>query len=165
MIRPVNAFAAALTAVAIGGLAIGPVSARERVKVGTLACDISPGLGLIIGSQKQVACTFTPSRRGPREAYVGKINKIGLDIGATTGGELAWAVYAPTTRRHGALAGRYGGASAEVTVGLGAGANVLVGGSNRTITLQPISVQGQAGLNLAVGIAGLELYPARHAAR
>ena len=74
---------------------------------------------------------------------------------------MVWAVYAPTTRRFGALAGRYSGASAEATVGAGLGANVLIGGSNRTVTLQPVSVQGQAGLNLALGVAELELRPAR----
>src|SRR5437870_12636333 len=98
MIHPINTFTAALAAVAIGALAISPVSAKERVKAGTLACDISPGFGLIVGSQKRVACTFTPSPRGPREAYLGTINKIGLDIGGTTGGKMVWAVYAPTSR-------------------------------------------------------------------
>jgi len=104
---------------------------------------------------------FTPTRRGPREVYVGSISKFGLDLGATSGGEMIWAVYAPTTRRFGALAGHYGGATAEATVGAGVGANVLVGGSNRTIALQPVSVQGQAGLNVAAGVAGLDLRPAR----
>lgn len=166
MNKSVKIIAATVAAVAIAGLALSSASARERVKVGTLACNIAPGIGLIVGSQKQVSCMFTPSgRRGPREAYQGTINKLGVDIGATTGGAMAWAVYAPTTRRAGALAGNYGGASAEATVGLGAGANVLVGGSNRTITLQPISVQGQAGLNLAVSVTGLELHSARHASR
>ena len=104
---------------------------------------------------------FTPSEPGPREVYFGTINKFGLDIGGTVGGGMAWAVFAPTTRRFGALAGHYGGASAEATVGLGAGANVLIGGSNRTVELQPVSVQGQAGLNLAVGVASLDLQRAR----
>jgi Protein of unknown function (DUF992) len=165
MSKSVKFIAATVAAVAISGLALSPASARERVKVGTLACNISPGFGLIVASQKQLSCVFTPSGRGSREAYLGTINKVGVDIGATTGGEMAWAVYAPTTRRSGALAGRYGGASAEATVGLGAGANILVGGSNRTNALQPVSVQGQAGLNLAVGVAGLELHSARHASR
>jgi hypothetical protein len=130
-------------------------------KVGTLTCDISAGIGFIIGSQKQVTCMFTPAQGGPAEVYVGSISKFGLDIGATAGGEMVWSVYAPTSGRIAALAGNYTGASAEATVGLGLGANVLVGGSDRTVTLQPLSVQGQAGLNLAVGVAGLELRPAR----
>jgi hypothetical protein len=133
----------------------------NRTKVGTLTCDISAGIGLIITSKKDVTCMFTPSQPGPREVYTGSITKFGLDLGATAGGEMVWAVFAPTDRRFGALAGNYGGASAEATVGAGVGANVLVGGSNRTVSLQPLSVQGQAGLNLAVGVAGLDLHPAR----
>jgi uncharacterized protein DUF992 len=162
MVQFVSKFATvALATILVGGVAFGPTSAQDRVKAGTLTCDISAGIGLIIASQKQVSCIFTPSVSEPREVYLGTINKFGLDIGATAGGEMAWAVYAPTNRRFGALAGHYGGVSAEATVGLGAGANVLVGGSDRTITLQPVSIQGQGGLNLAVGVAGLELHPAR----
>ncbi len=138
-----------------------PAVAQQPTKVGTLTCDISAGIGLIVGSKKEVTCMFTPSAGGPAEVYVGSISKFGLDIGATAGGEMVWAVYAPTSGRVAALAGNYGGGSAEATLGVGLGANVLVGGSNRTVTLQPISVQGQAGLNLAVGVAGLELRPAR----
>jgi hypothetical protein len=134
---------------------------RERAKAGTLTCDISAGIGLIITSKKEVTCMFTPSQPGPREVYTGSITKFGLDLGATAGGEMVWAVYAPTNRRFGALAGHYGGASAEATVGAGLGANLLVGGNNRTVTLQPVSVQGQAGLNVAAGVAGLDLHPAR----
>jgi hypothetical protein len=104
---------------------------------------------------------FTPSQPGPREVYTGSITKFGLDLGATAGGEMVWSVYAPTNRRFGALAGHYGGASAEATVGAGVGANVLVGGSSHTVTLQPVSVQGQTGLNVAAGVAGLDLRPAR----
>ncbi len=139
-----------------------PASAQaNRTKVGTLTCDISGGIGMIIGSKKSVSCIFTPGQSGEREVYVGSITKFGLDIGATSGGEMVWGVFAPSTRGRGVLAGNYAGASAEATVGAGLGANVLVGGSNRTVALQPISVQGQAGLNLAVGVAGLELQPAR----
>jgi hypothetical protein len=140
-----------------------PVAAQPpvRAKAGTLACDISAGIGLIVTSKKEVTCMFTPAHPGPREVYVGSITKFGLDLGATAGGEMLWAVYTPTGRRFGALAGHYGGATAEATVGAGVGANVLVGGSNRTVTLQPVSIQGQAGLNLAVGVAGLDLHPAR----
>lgn len=142
---------------AIGGAAAQPV---ERVKSGTLVCDISGGIGFIIGSQKGVQCIFNPDMPGPQEIYVGVISKFGLDLGATSGGQMVWVVYAPTTRVFGALAGVYDGASAEATVGLGLGANALLGGSNRTVALQPLSVQGQGGLNLAVGVASLELRPA-----
>jgi hypothetical protein len=136
-------------------------AAPERTKVGTLDCDISGGIGLIVSSQKQVQCIFTPSTPGRQEVYQGTITKFGLDLGATTAGRMVWTVVAPTTRPRNSLAGNYAGASAEATVGAGAGANVLVGGSNRTVTLQPLSVQGQTGLNLAVGVSGLNLHPVR----
>jgi len=158
MHQRVNAIVAA--AAILGLSASAMAQAPERAKAGTLTCDISAGIGLIITSKKSVTCMFTPSQPGPREVYTGSITKFGLDLGATAGGEMVWAVYAPTSRRFGALAGHYEGASAEATVGAGLGANVLVGGSNRTVALQPVSVQGQSGLNLAVGVAGLDLHPA-----
>lgn len=161
MRRSLSTFAAVAVAAAIAMPASAVAQGRDRTKVGTLTCDISGGVGLIIASKKDVTCMFTPSQPGPREVYVGSIRKFGLDVGATSGGEMIWAVFAPSNKRFGALAGNYGGASAEATVGAGLGANVLVGGSNRTVTLQPVSVQGQSGLNLAVGVAGLELRSAR----
>jgi hypothetical protein len=154
----------AIAAIAVATALAAPLPASaqaNRIKVGTLTCDISAGIGLIITSKKNLNCIFTPSQPGAREVYTGSITKFGLDLGATSGGEMIWAVYAPTNRKFGALAGEYGGASAEATVGAGVGANVLVGGSDRTVTLQPLSVQGQTGLNLAVGVAGLALQPAR----
>ena len=132
--------------------------AAAQTKVGTLDCDISAGIGMIVASQKNVQCNFTPTTGRRPEIYQGTITKYGVDVGATSGGRMIWAVFAPTDAKlKGALAGGYAGATAEATVGAGAGANVLVGGSNRTITLQPLSVQGQTGLNLAVGVAGLSL--------
>ena len=154
----------ALTVVAFIAAVAAPTSAvaqHERTKVGTLTCDISAGIGVIIASRKDVTCMFTPSAPGPREVYVGSITKFGLDLGATSGGEMVWSVLAPSDRKFGALAGNYVGATAEATVGAGVGANALVGGSNRTITLQPVSVQAQTGLNVAAGVAGLTLRPAR----
>jgi uncharacterized protein DUF992 len=159
MNRPLIAAAALSLSVALAGAA--SAQAPQRVRVGTLTCDISGGIGLIIASQKQVQCLYTPAEPGPREVYVGAIRKFGLDVGATTGGEMVWTVYAPTLGGPAALAGSYAGATAEATVGAGLGANVLVGGSNRTIALQPVSVQGQTGLNVAAGVADLELRPVR----
>ncbi len=154
-----------IAALAVAAAAALPAAAvaqsPDRSKVGTLTCDISAGIGMIVGSKKNIACVFAPSQPGPREVYSGAITKYGLDIGATSGGEMIWAVYAPNSKRIGALAGQYAGASAEATVGAGLGANVLIGVSDRTLALQPVSVQAQTGLNLAVGVAGLELRPAR----
>jgi len=141
------------------GPPVGVVVA-ERVRTGLLACSVSPSVGLIVGSRQGLACLFTPDGLPP-ERYTGAINRVGLDVGFTAGGQLAWAVYAPTAGFYpGALAGLYVGASGEAAFGLGLGANVLVGGSNRTIALQPVSVEGTVGVNLALGVAGLELFPA-----
>jgi hypothetical protein len=159
MSRLVYGIAVAAVAVALAGPAWS--QAPQRTKVGTLTCDISSGIGMIIASQKELQCIFTPSGPGPREVYVGAIRKFGLDIGATSGGRMVWSVFAPTTARRAALAGNYVGATAEATVGAGLGANALIGGSDRTIGLQPLSVQGQAGLNVAAGVAELALRPAR----
>jgi len=161
MHRPLSALAAMAVVAAVALPTPTMAQPANLTKVGTLTCDISAGIGFIIGSKKNVTCAFTPSLPGPREVYTGSITKFGLDIGATSGGAMIWAVYAPTSLSFGALAGNYAGATAEATVGAGVGANVLIGGSNRTVTLQPLSVQGQTGLNVAAGVAGLTLDSAR----
>ncbi len=152
--RKIVMLAATLVAAGIGG---GAAVAQERVQAGTLSCDISAGIGLIVGSQRTLNCSFTPSIPGPIEFYNGTLTKFGLDLGITGGGVMVWAVYSPTSRPAGALAGTYAGASAEASIVAGVGANVLLGGSNRTVALQPLSVQGQSGLNIAAGVAGIEL--------
>jgi Protein of unknown function (DUF992) len=156
-LRALASLAIAWAIVPVAGTAHG----LDQTKVGILACDISAGIGLIITSKKNLTCMFTPSRPGPRELYTGSVSKFGLDIGATTGGEMVWAVYAPSNKQFGALAGHYGGASAEVAIGAGLGANVLVGGSNRNVALQPVSLLSETGLNVAAGVVELDLRPAR----
>lgn len=146
-----------VAALAITATLSGPVQAQDRIQAGSLTCDVSAGIGFIIGSQRSVNCTFQPSGPGPVEYYQGSISKLGVDIGVTAGGVMVWLVFAPTNRPIGALSGTYVGGAAEATVIAGVGANALVGGSNRTVALQPLSVQGQAGLNIAAGVAGLDL--------
>lgn len=143
-------------------LAVAPASAQkgEGVRAGVLTCEVSGGAGFIFGSSKELRCRFE-SAGGKAERYVGSISKFGLDIGITGNAVLTWTVLAPTTKvSSGALAGTYVGASAEATAGVGGGANVLVGGSSKTISLQPLSVQGQTGLNAALAVASLVLKPA-----
>ena len=135
-------------------------AAAQRVKAGLLTCDVSGGIGLIIASKKAVSCVYAPDLPGPQEAYTGSFTRFGLDIGITGAGVMVWAVFTETTQGPGFLAGDYVGASGEVSIAAGLGANVLIGGSNRTVALQPLSVQGQTGLNLAVGIGDLTLRPA-----
>ena len=123
-----------------------------------LSCNLSPSIGLIVGSHQSMTCRFTPDGPFPPEIYVGAVNTVGLDVGITAGGALAWAVFAPTAGPPaGALAGEYVGATGEIGVGVGVGANLLFGGSGRSIALQPLSVSGEVGLNLAVGISNLQL--------
>jgi len=133
---------------------------RDRVQVGSLECSLSSSIGLVVASQKNVACNYKPDG-GPPEAYVGTMTRIGLDVGITGGGAIIWAVFSGTNRYAGMLAGTYVGASAEMSIAAGLGANVLVGGSNRSVALQPLSVQGQVGLDIAVGVSSLELHLAQ----
>jgi len=156
-----TALAAVLGAAAIATLALTPARAqRNRVQVGTLECSISSSVGMVIGSQRNVNCLFKADN-GPPEAYVGTMTRVGLDLGVTGGGAIIWTVFAGTNRYAGMLNGTYVGASAEASIAAGLGANVLVGGSERTVALQPVSVQGQVGLNVAAGIGSLELHMAR----
>ena len=122
-----------LLAIALLAGVISPATAQSnQAQVGMLTCKTSANVGLIVGSRQKLQCTFTPSSGGARDYYTGV--------------------------PRGALAGRYGGASGEVSVGVGVGANALFGGSNRSIALQPVSVEGQIGANFALGVAALTLY-------
>jgi hypothetical protein len=139
-------------------LALAPAAdAKGGVKIGMLTCHVEGGVGFIIGSSKDVTCTFRSAHTGRREQYSGSIGKLGVDIGLTNEAVVAWAVFAPGKIGKGALKGSYTGASAEATVIGGLGANVLVGGFRKGINLQPVSVQAQTGLNVAAGVASLHL--------
>jgi hypothetical protein len=152
--------AALAAATALAPALTGPAAAQGGVQVGTLTCNASGSWGFIFGSTKSLACTF--SAPGRIEYYRGDISKFGVDIGFTRGGVLIWTVFAPTTAlRPGNLAGTYGGATASATVGVGVGANALIGGSGNHIVLQPVSIETNRGLNVAAGIASMTLTPAR----
>jgi len=133
--------------------------AQDRVKVGILDCRGST-TSFVIGSVTELSCVFQASAGGG-EPYHATMRRAGIDIGINQRVAVAWAVFAPSRLGPGALAGTYVGASASATVGVGVGANALVGGSNNTIALQPVSVQGQTGLSVAAGVAGLELRAGR----
>ena len=157
MFRTVVAAAVAMAAALT--LLTGPVDAQpSRIELGTLTCSMSSSIGLIVGSQKNVNCIFRGRPGEPEEAYTGTMTTIGLDIGITAGGVMAWGVITPNAGpMRGKLAGKYVGASGSIGLGVGVGANVLVGGSNRAISLQPLSVEGTVGINLSLGISGLTL--------
>ena len=162
--RRMTAIAAAalgLGLVGSGGAEAQTVIQQGRTQVGTLTCNVQGGAGLVLGSVKNMTCTFDAAGRGPTELYYGQVTRVGIDIGITGNQVIAWAVLAPTVNfAPGALAGTYAGASAEATAGVGVGANVLVGGSNDTFMLQPVSISAQTGVNIAAGVAGLTLRPA-----
>lgn len=146
-------FLAPVAALMIG---LAAIPAKADVKVGTLSCDVEPGIGLIIGSQKKVSCTFYGTN-GLVSEYVGTIGKLGVDIGFTSATRIMWAVVAPGANVGNSLAGTYTGINAEATLGVGVGANALIGGMNKSINLQPVSIQGQAGLNVAAAVSSLTL--------
>ena len=154
------AVAISAASLAAGALALeSPAQAQGGgVKAGTLTCNVAGGFGFIFGSSKAVNCTFAPVGGGPPQQYVGSIDKFGVDIGFTRGGVLIWTVLGATTSpAPGALAGSFGGVTASATAVVGAGANLLVGGTGNAISLQPLSIEGNTGLNVAAGVAGLTL--------
>jgi len=155
-----SALALALVAGSLAVLGTTPASAAATVKAGVLTCHVSSGWGFVFGSSRSLRCTYSGS--GHVEHYVGQIKKWGVDIGYVQSGVIVWGVFAPTTDLGaGALAGSYGGATGGASVGVGADANVLVGGSNSEISLQPVSLEGDKGLNIAAGIGSITLHRAK----
>ena len=147
--------AIAAASVGIGALLLG-TPARAAVEAGQLTCNVAGGPGLIVGSSRPLSCTFS-GPTGP-EHYVGNISKVGVDIGYLEGGQMIWQVVASTPYPGpGSLAGSYSGATAGAAVGPGVAANALIGGSNRSVTLQPVSVEGQRGLDVSGGLATVNL--------
>lgn len=160
MKRTFRAAAALAAALGLGAALTGSANAQGGVAVGTLTCNVSSGFGFIFGSSRALNCTLS-GPAGRYEFYVGNISKFGVDLGYTQGGILVWTVVAPSANLGlGALAGHYGGGTASATIGVGVGANALVGGSNNTIALQPVSIETNRGLNVAAGIAEMTLSPA-----
>ena len=133
---------------------------KSGVNVGSLTCNVAGGIGYVFGSSKDMSCLFNRTD-GIAERYRGTIKRYGVDIGFTKEAQMVWLVFAPGALAPGSLAGGYAGATATAAAGVGVGANVLVGGSNRQISLQPLSVEGSVGLNVAAGIGEIELSYAR----
>ncbi len=156
MTRKVWLVAAAIAVAA--GLSGQPAwSQAEGVKTGTLTCNVASGWGFVFGSTHDLDCPYADSH-GKVERYTGHIDKFGVDIGYHAGGIVAWAVLAPTADFDAsAMVGTYVGVTGGAAVGVGGSANVLVGGSDKTISLQPLSIEGMTGLNVAAGIAQIVL--------
>ena len=144
----------------VGGLvaSAAPAIGQAKITAGTLTCRGGAGVGLVLGSQKTYGCRVVSASGKLSEKYEASVNRIGLDLGVTQDATIVWTVLASSDKLDDrALEGNYVGASADVAIGVGGGAKVLVGGSNNSIVLQPVSVEGQTGLNLAIGVAELTL--------
>lgn len=132
----------------------------DHTEIGALNCDVSDSTGFIFGSTRELTCTFSPIQEDlPDEVYLGEINRWGIDVGKTQNGQMSWLVLAPTEAEYsdGALNGSYKGVSAEATLGVGLGANVMVGGGEDTLALQPVSLNTQTGVNFAIGVGEIVL--------
>ena len=154
--------AGAATSVLVGWLAVAHAQQPiQRVQIGVLECRGGASIGFVVGSVTNLGCVLHVDG-APDDRYIATIRKVGVDLGITQESALAWGVYAPVARLGlGDLSGNYAGAQGSASVGVGVGGNVLVGGSNNSIALQPLSVQGQVGLNVAAGLESLELRPGR----
>jgi len=157
--RLVLSIFAFVTMLSLPALAQAPTSWAQ---VGSLTCTVNPSVGFIFVGHQPMECTYAPTLvAAPPQYYDGAINTIGLDIGVSAGSVLGWGVFAPTTGvAPGALAGEYVGVTGDVGLGIGAGANVLLGGSARTFALQPLSLQGAIAVNAVLGVSSLKLRPA-----
>jgi hypothetical protein len=165
-----NALAAVLAATSLATISAASALAADKIiyeeqdhhggiRIGILACDVGEGGGYLLGSAKELNCVFRSNHRS--DDYTGYIKKLGVDLGYTSQGRIVWAVFAPTAGYHrGSLGGIYVGASAEATLGAGVGANVLLGGTRGSIQLQPLSISGQIGLNVAAASTTVTLKPA-----
>lgn len=157
MLRSVLATAsAALLLVAAASGAQAQTPSKSGANVGSLTCTVAGGMGFIFGSSKDLSCLFTRTD-GVAEKYTGSVKKFGVDLGFTKEAQMVWLVLAPGNIAPGALTGGYVGATASATVGVGVGANVLIGGGSGQVTLQPVSVEGSKGLNVAAGLAEVAL--------
>ncbi len=136
-------------------------ASADSAQIGTLACDVSKGIGMFVVEKQKLTCTFKHDKAASVDNYTGSIDQYGIAIGEVDSGHLIWGVVAATSGLPaGALAGTYGGVGANASVGPGAGANILVGGTGRAFSLQPISVEGQEGINFAGGVTTVTLNPA-----
>ena len=138
--------------------AVGSPARADTFRVGRLVCFSTPRVGLVLGSTQSLRCDFYPRRSSRHYIYEGRIRRLGLDVGVTGAGTLSWVVFARNSQiGPGSLRGSYVGVSGNVALGPGFGANALIGGSRRTVVLQPLSVERAIGINLAVGVTNLTL--------
>jgi len=152
-------FACRLVVLTVGLLLAGAAQAQDSAKIGTLECFVAEGSGFLVGSSKDISCTLYGTDDEPLENYIGELKKYGVDIGFTRETLLVWSVFVPhnSSYQPGSLAGNFAGASASASVAVGLGASVLIGGLSENFALQPIKLNRQKGVNIAVGITRMEL--------
>jgi len=155
----IRILAAVLALVGTAGLSEGPAKTGAPVRLGILTCQVDGGTGKIIASRRELSCIFENANGQPIERYAGEIWRFGIDIGTTDYSDIGWAVFALADKNlaPGALQGGYAGLTAGASIGFGLGANVLVGGLERSFALQPVSLETSRGLNVAVGVAQMQL--------
>jgi hypothetical protein len=141
-------------------IALAGTASAQTIRAGTLTCEGKGSIGLLIGSKEALACTYQPTDGGPSRAYAGTISSLGISIGVTGPSIIVWGVLASSTEvPSDMLTGEFVGVSADASLGLGAGAQVLVGGTAKSLVLQPLSVKGEVGVDIAAGVTGLVLKP------
>lgn len=156
------ALACSTTLAVLMGVSLPAQAQTETAKVvaGTLTCEGHGTVGMIVGSKETLDCTYAPAGGGAKHRFSGSTTRVGIDVGVRGKSVMIWTVLGSTTKLPSErLGGTYGGVSADVAAGIGAGANVLLGGNNKSIVLQPLSVKGETGLNIAVGVSSLKLHP------
>lgn len=158
--KAIHTLASAAFAVGMGVTMTAAHAEDAKLIAGTLTCKGKGGVGLIVGSKEKLSCKYEPANGGPPRSFEGSITRVGLDIGIKGKSVMVWTVLASTTQLPAeALGGKFAGVAADASLGLGAGAQVLVGGNSKGVVLQPLSVKGETGVNVAVGVAGLTLKP------
>jgi uncharacterized protein DUF992 len=147
-------------ALLISGWQAPAIAQNAKLEAGTLTCNGQGSVGLILGSQEKLSCDFTSSNGAIVQRYDGTITRVGLDVGVRGKSVMIWTVLGSTSQLPGeALGGSFAGVSADVAAGIGVGANALLGGNDQSVVLQPLSVSGGTGVNIAVGVSGLTLRP------
>src|SRR5690242_20315845 len=119
----------------VGGSAQQPI---QRVQVGLLECRGGASIGFIVGSVTNLGCVLRINGV-PEDYYTAVIQKVGIDIGITENTALAWNVFSLVAQPgRGDIAGNYVGVDVSAAAIVGVGGNVLLGGSNNSIALQPL---------------------------
>ncbi len=166
MVRMRNSVNYVLGGALLATVAMVPMQALAETpaggRIGALTCKTVPdsGVSLIIHSTENVTCEFK-STSGGVEHYKGETGVgLGFDISYDRNTTMVYAVMSADYKAgdH-QLAGKYFGAGGSATAGVGVGAQALIGGGKKNISLQPVAVSSSEGAGLSAGITYLYLEP------